>query len=158
MDTERSKPGQGRRAAGAPAKLLGMLRVLTRGDRRKPNASGQKRWFIRNSERGCRRAVPRRPLHLVSGKIVDENLNFLVECTLLDYSSGGCRLRLARDVPLPRTVHIYLDNDASIFIVSPVWRRGTYIGFRLVDRIFTPKHERPPIKWRSLGQRYYALR
>ena len=135
-----------------------MLRVLTRGDRRKPIASSQKRWFIRGADRNCRRTEPRRPLHLVSGKLVDEKLNFIVECMLLDFSPAGCRLRLARDVPLPKTVHVYLDKDASIFIVSTVWRRGAHIGLRLIDRVAAPGHERTPIKWRSLGQRYYALR
>ena len=157
MNFDLSKPIQGRSTPGPSAKLLGILRVLVRGDRRSKPTSNQSSLFARNPDRRCRRASPRSRLRLMSGKVVNDKLSFLVECTFLDHSSNGCRLRLARDIPLPCKFNVYLDSDASILIVAPIWRRGTHVGLRLVDRVVAPKGERSSIKWRALGQPYYAI-
>ena len=150
-------PPPGRRTTGPTGKVLGLLRVIAKGDRRASSLSGFASLFKMNGVRNCRRIAPRRRVRLMSGKLVDDNLNFIVECTLQDHSHAGCRLQLAREIELPASFRVYLDKDASILVVSLVWKRGANVGLRILDHVLAPSEGLAPPRWRSLGQRYYAL-
>ena len=63
---------------------------------------------------GEKRRQQRRRTRLRSGKVLDRGNRFLVDATILDRSSGGLRLRLARDCPArsrrPRQRHAPADR------------------------------------------------
>ncbi len=56
------------------------------------------------SDASERRVQARRHSRLQSGKLIDGNDRFLVECVFRDRSGAGVRLKLARAVPLPRKI------------------------------------------------------
>lgn len=54
----------------------------------------------------------------------------LVDCTVLDVSPHGARVRTEVIVPLPETVVLRF-TDGSSFVAKVQWARGTEIGFAL---------------------------
>lgn len=81
---------------------------------------------------GEKRRQQRRRTRLRSGKVLDRGNRFLVDATILDRSSGGLRLRLARDCPAPEFFHLFDDETGLIFSARIAWRRQALLG-ALVD-------------------------
>lgn len=78
-----------------------------------------------------KRKDQRRRTRLRSGKILDRANRFLIETAILDRSSGGLRLRLARDCAIPETFHLFDDETELVFAAGIVWRRQALVGARI---------------------------
>ncbi len=75
-----------------------------------------------------KRRDQRRRTRLRSGKIFDRGNRFLIDATILDRSSGGLRLRLARDCPMPEFFHLFDDEAELVFAARVAWRRQAIVG------------------------------
>jgi hypothetical protein len=71
---------------------------------------------------------------LLASRIVFGPEAFTVEATLRDLSDGGARIRLGRDMPLPREFRVIL-QDGNCLEVEVVWLRGLELGVRLLGPI-----------------------
>jgi hypothetical protein len=77
-----------------------------------------------------KRREQRRRTRLRAGKILDRANRFIVEATIIERSSAGLRLRLARDVGLPEIFHFYDEEGEGVFVARIVWRRQLILGVR----------------------------
>jgi len=100
-----------------------------------------------------RRREQRRGAHLKWGKTLDRADRFLCECVFANRTSGGARLRLARNIALPQKFQLYEDDSGNIFDAQIVWRRGGEIGCRLSR---APKQDKTRVV-RRMQERCYAL-
>ncbi len=101
-----------------------------------------------------RRTAPRRRTRLRSGKILDRGNRFLVEAAIIDRSSGGLRLRLARNCDLPENFHLFDDESETIYAARQIWRRQAMIGARLRPGGPVPATRRQIIELRG---KFYAI-
>jgi hypothetical protein len=100
------------------------------------------------------RATARRRTRLRSGKILDPDNRFLVECVVHDRSAEGARLRIVADLALTSPVRLFDDEQGTLHEVSIVWRRGQEIGVRYVGSGTASLTE---AQLRQLRGKYYAL-
>ena len=102
------------------------------------------------------RAATRRRTRLRSGKILDLDNRFVVECVIHDRSSEGARLRIVEDVALSSPFRLFDDEQGTLHEVSIVWRRGQELGV-----IFTPNRAAASslteTQLKNLRGKYYAL-
>jgi hypothetical protein len=102
-----------------------------------------------------RRSDLRRRTRLRSGKVVDRDNGFIVECLVHERSTYGARLQLARMVEVPDRIGFFDDAEQSIRAAEIVWRRGHQLGIR-----FTPELDPEEIKesdLASLSGKFYAV-
>jgi len=102
-----------------------------------------------------KRSDQRRRTRLRSGKILDCADRFLVEATILDRSSGGLRLRLAKDQAIPDYFHFFDDEIEKIFAARVAWRRPALIGACLDSAGPLAANSR---KIAALRGKFYAMR
>ncbi|MGO9388731.1 hypothetical protein [Rhodoblastus sp.] len=102
-----------------------------------------------------RRRARRRRTRLRSGKILDRRNLFLIEANILDRSSCGLRLRLAKDVAIPEIFHLYDDEAEIILVARIVWRRQALVGAR-IDPSGPARASRRQLA--SLRGKFYAMR
>ena len=102
-------------------------------------------------KRRCRR----RRTRLRSGKILDGANRFLVEATILDRSSSGLRLRLAKDCAIPQHFRLFDDETELILIARIVWRRQALIGAQIDP---SGPARTSPRQIASLRGKFYAIR
>ncbi len=62
-----------------------------------------------------KRKDQRRRTRLRSGKILDRANRFMIETAIVDRSSGGLRLRLAKDCVIPDAFHLFDDETELVF-------------------------------------------
>jgi hypothetical protein len=102
------------------------------------------------------RLAARRRTHLRSAKLIDAANAFLCEALVQDLSSGGMRLRLARNIGLPPRFGVHDDDSGALFTVSPAWRRGLAVGVRIHSA--GPPSPMKGSDRAALGGRYYGVR
>ena len=100
------------------------------------------------------RAATRRRTRLRSGKILDSDNRFLVECVVHDRSGEGARLRIVEDVALSSPFRLFDDEQGTLHEVSIVWRRGQEMGVRYLGCATAHLTD---AQVRALRGRYYAL-
>jgi hypothetical protein len=54
-----------------------------------------------------------------------------IDCSLIDFSVTGARLRLPKDVPLPDNVHVLIGNLSHNCRIA--WRKGVTVGVDFID-------------------------
>jgi hypothetical protein len=108
----------------------------------------------RASDASERREQARRHSRLQSGKLIDGNGRFLVECVFRDRSGAGVRLKLAGAVPLPRKIQLFDDQLGSLCAAEVIWRRGVEIGCKLAPTSIALNDK----LLRRLRQPHYAVR
>jgi hypothetical protein len=54
-----------------------------------------------------------------------------IDCSLIDFSVTGARLRLPKDIPLPDKVHVLIGNLSHNCRIA--WRQGVTIGVDFID-------------------------
>lgn len=101
-----------------------------------------------------RRAEPRRPVHLQSGKILGHKNRFLTEFLFKNRTRIGIRVKLARGVPLPKTVLLFDDQQGVLLAADVVWQHGSDAGCRLSHK---PMRLDDKLLARLRGP-YYAVR
>jgi hypothetical protein len=102
------------------------------------------------------RANARKKCRLDSGKVLDNDNRFICECLIYDRSQRGLRLKLPRNLALPKTFRLYDDWSCEISLVSAVWRRDSVLGVRR-SRTFDRAEVKETV-WKALRGRYYAVR
>ena len=100
------------------------------------------------------RLVPRHRTRLRPGKIVDTAGRFLIECLIHDQSAAGARLRLGRQVVVPRIFGLFDDRDETIAAARIMWREDHNLGVRFMS----PPEPVGSSRLRTLGQAFYAVR
>jgi hypothetical protein len=102
-------------------------------------------------KRRCRR----RRTRLRSGKILDDANRFLIEASILDRSSSGLRLRLAKDCAIPQNFRLFDDETELILIARIVWRRQALIGAQIDPSGPARASQRQIV---SLRGKFYAMK
>jgi PilZ domain len=65
-----------------------------------------------------------------------------IECTVLDTSETGARLRFRGGVILPKKFAVHLADAGREIGVTVVWQKGTLAGVRYAERLAEPKARR----------------
>ncbi|WP_420960861.1 PilZ domain-containing protein [Brucella sp. IR073] len=102
-----------------------------------------------------KRRSERRRTRLRSGKLVDLNGRFLIECQMHDIAGEGAKLRVADPRKVPDRFWLFDDFYARALIAETVWRNGLELGVR-----FRHNPEIPPLSETRLAElagKYYSL-
>ena len=102
-----------------------------------------------------RRTEPRARPRFCSGKVLDARNKFLCDCVIIDRSSTGLGIRLARDIRVDEQFCLHDDQTHEILEVVVAWRRGVDLGVRILHRngiVFV----KPAIR-NALKRQYYAV-
>jgi hypothetical protein len=103
------------RLAGQEADMTGVSALLgldTQSDRR----------------RGDRRSVR------IDAKISSDDLWCMVDCTIVDRSERGARIRTILDVILPARFELIIPSEGIAIPVRNVWRRGHNTGLEFLSK------------------------
>jgi hypothetical protein len=87
------------------------------------------------SPKGDKRTEKRWRSHLRSAKIVDVNTRVLTESQIRDRSKRGARLRIAKNIPLPRRIRFVDEIGKRVFEAAVAWQRGCDIGVSVLTEI-----------------------
>ena len=102
-----------------------------------------------------RRGDQRRRTRLRSGKIINDNGQFVIECLIVDRSSFGGKLRLPKVSALPARVMLYDDQSGELFHATVIWRRDLETGIRFTA---TERNERFRAIADAMRRKFYAMR
>jgi len=102
-----------------------------------------------------KRNAKRRRTRLRSGKILDRANRFLIDAAIIDRSSAGLRLRLARDEPIPDVFRLFDEETGWVLGARLVWRRQALVGARLDPGGPLPAS---PRQIAGLRGKFYAMR
>jgi len=97
----------------------------------------------------------RRRTRLRSGKILDRANRFLIDAAIIDRSSAGIRLRLARDQAIPDVFRLFDEESGLVLGARLVWRRQALVGARLDPGGPLPAS---PRQIAGLRGKFYAMR
>ena len=97
----------------------------------------------------------RQRTRLRSGKIIDRANRFLIEAAIIDRSSAGLRLRLARDRAIPEAFRLFDDETGFVLGARLVWRRQAIVGAQLDPGGPLPAS---PRQIAGLRGKFYAMR
>ena len=101
------------------------------------------------------RNAKRQRTRLRSGKILDRANRFLIDAAIIDRSSAGLRLRLARDEPIPDVFRLFDEETGWVLGARLVWRRQALVGARLDPGGPLPAS---PRHIAALRGKFYAMR
>ena len=97
-----------------------------------------------------RRTEPRARARFCRGQVLDAR-----NCVIIDRSSTGLGIRLARDIRVDEQFCLHDDQTHEILEVVVAWRRGVDLGVRILHRngiVFV----KPAIR-NALKRQYYAV-
>ncbi len=77
---------------------------------------------------GEKRSEARRRTRLLSGKILDLENKFLIDCQINNRSAHGVRLILVAKIKVPRRFRLFSDIDGELAEAVVAWQRGQNIG------------------------------
>ena len=115
--------------------------------------------WIRSSVKNQSVAVDRRSFRrsrtrLRPGKILDEDRRFLADCSILDRSGDGARIRIFGGLNrVPDAVLVFDENRGTAVRARLAWHRPPEAGFRLDERAESLSEE----DIRRLTGPYYAV-
>ncbi|RCS24000.1 PilZ domain-containing protein [Phyllobacterium salinisoli] len=102
-----------------------------------------------------KRSSERRRTRLRSGKIVNMNGRFLIECQLHDIAGGGAKIRVADARDVPDRFWLFDDRYGQALIAEIVWRDGVELGVRFCnDPTIQPLDD---ARLSKLAGKYYSL-
>ncbi|WP_110752015.1 PilZ domain-containing protein [Phyllobacterium leguminum] len=105
-----------------------------------------------NSEK---RHSERRRTRLRSGKLVDIEGRFLIECQLYDITGSGARIRVANSLRVPERFWLFDDRYTHALLAQIVWRDGLDLGVSFRDDPATPPLSETRLA--ELAAKYYSL-
>lgn len=100
--------------------------------------------------------APRRRTRLRSGKIVNSDGAFIIECQILSRSTGGALLQLVKSTDVPDECLLFDDEFGKLFDVKVIWRESRKMGVEL--RETNPNRAQDKLKGAAYSGKYYALR
>jgi hypothetical protein len=77
---------------------------------------------------GDKRMEGRRRTRLLSGKVLNLDNKFLIDCQIHNRSAHGARLILVAKVKVPRRLRLFSDIDGALVEAEVAWQRGQNIG------------------------------
>ncbi len=101
-----------------------------------------------------RRAKLRHRKRLLSGKTLTVQGVYLRDCTIVNQSTAGARIRLARAAALPQQFLLFDDRSSVLFVATIVWRQANEAGCR-IERASARDHARIA---KAMGLPYYAMK
>ncbi len=101
-----------------------------------------------------KRTTNRRRTRLRSGKILDANNRFLIECSIQDRSFDGIRLRLMKNTAIPAIFGFYDDESQIVVQAQTAWRRNEILGARILSKEPVRLNEKQRA---SLRNKFYAM-
>lgn len=78
-----------------------------------------------------RRAQPRKKVRKI-GRVLYNDSQAMIDCTILDISEGGAKLEFANRQVLPRIFSLQLD-DGSVTRCEVRWAKDNFFGVRFLD-------------------------
>ncbi len=78
-----------------------------------------------------RRTHPRKKVQ-ATGKVIFNDSQSMIDCTILDISEGGAKLEFPNRQVLPRTFVLQL-GDGSVTSCEVRWAKDNYFGVRFLD-------------------------
>ena len=102
-----------------------------------------------------RRGDQRLRTRLRSGKIINDDGQFLIECLIVDRSSFGGKLRLPKTSPLPARVMLYDDQSGELLRATVIWRRDRETGIRFTA---VERTDRFRAIADAMRRKFYAMR
>ena len=102
-----------------------------------------------------RRIEPRARARFCTAKALDVRDKFLCECVIVDRSSAGLGIRLAREVRVDEQFRLHDDQTHEILEVVVAWRRGVDMGVRILHRNAVAR-VKPAVR-NALKRPYYAV-
>jgi hypothetical protein len=79
-----------------------------------------------------RRRGDRQPVR-IEAKIASDDLWCMVDCTILDRSEHGAKIRTILDVILPARFDLIIPCEGIAIAVRNVWRRGHHTGLEFLS-------------------------
>lgn len=73
-----------------------------------------------------------RPRTLKGGKIIFNNCNSVIDCTIRNLTDSGACLDVMTFVGIPDDFELVLDSDQSTRAVHVIWRKGKRLGVNFV--------------------------
>lgn len=111
--------------------------------------------MVRNKPSHERRREERQRTRLRSGKIIDLDGRFIIECQFSDIAPHGARLRIT-DVPsLPERFWLFDDFYARALLAQMVWREKREIGVQFITDASIPTLDEERLS--QLAGKYYSL-
>ncbi len=102
-----------------------------------------------------RRREERQRTRLRSGKIVDLDGRFVVECQFIDIAPHGAKLRIRESVYLSERFWLFDDYYARALLARLAWRKERELGVELItDPAVTPLDDE---RLARLAGKYYSL-
>ena len=86
-----------------------------------------------NGASGDKRAESRQRTRLLSGKILDLDNKFLIDCQIHNRSAHGARLILVAKIKVPRRFRLFGDIDGELVQAIVAWQRGQNLGVTFSD-------------------------
>lgn len=105
--------------------------------------------------KGDKRTEARRRTRLSSGKILNPDNKFLIDCQINNRSAHGARLILVAKVKVPRRLRLFSDIDGALVEAKVAWQRGQNVGVT-----FLCDAEPLPLgaaEIRALRQKFYVV-
>jgi hypothetical protein len=92
--------------------------------------------IIKAASDGDKRAENRQRTRLLSGKVLNLDNKFLIDCQIHDRSAHGARLILVAKVKVPRRLRLFGDIDGVLVEADVAWQRGQNVGINFTtDRV-----------------------
>ena len=110
--------------------------------------------MVRNKPSHERRKEERQRTRLRSGKIIDLDGRFIIECQFCDIAPHGARLRVIEVPNLPERFWLFDDHYARAILAQIVWRQKREIGVRLITDALIPELDEERLN--QLAGKYYS--
>ena len=104
---------------------------------------------------GDRRHDQRRRTRLRSGKVVDADNRFIVECQIRERSREGARLLLVRPATIPDRVGLFDDAELKIKTAEIIWRQALEVGIRFTAELDSDEIKESDLA--ALSGKFYAV-
>jgi len=79
-----------------------------------------------------KRAFPRHDVE-IEGRLVFADGTCMLDCTIIDISEGGARIKTTLDVRAPARAYLWQAKTATVFDCEVRWQEHKLIGLHFVD-------------------------
>ena len=91
-------------------------------------------------------------------RIIYNNQNSTIECTVKNISSAGAKIELGNAMSIPDAFDLEIPQKGRTYRARLTWRDATAIGVRFVEDDAAPKRDAPPGKVERLESEVRRLK
>ena len=91
-------------------------------------------------------------------RIIYNNQNSTIECTVKNISSAGAKIELGNAMSIPDAFDLEIPQKGRTYRARLTWRDATAIGVRFVEDDAAPKRDTPPGKVERLEREVRRLK